>query len=156
MGCDIHLFVEHKKENSPYWECWGGEFSNRNYVVFAQLAGVRGGGIDPISVRGVLEDSCWQVKDNYLLSVTNEPALLEYERYVSKEVAQRWVSEGASRWFNSKQITNPDWHSASWCTLEEFTQRVSGISGYYDAIIAACKSINQDGDQVRLVYWFDN
>ena len=57
MGCDIHLFVEHKRGDA--WVSWGRESDVcRDYDLFAKMANVRNyNGVEPISKpRGLPSD----------------------------------------------------------------------------------------------------
>lgn len=61
MGCDIHMAVERFDTYANKWRCvvkHDGAYGNRNYVLFAVLAGVRNRqGIKPLSEpRGLPED----------------------------------------------------------------------------------------------------
>ncbi len=75
MGCDIHFYVEARKDaDSPWvtadhWEvddiALGPEvprrfefYTGRHYALFSLLAGVRGDGHPLIEPRGVPEDAC--------------------------------------------------------------------------------------------------
>lgn len=62
MGCDIHLFIEVKTENG--WELYSSPNIQRNYDLFAKLAGVRNyGDIVPISdPKGLPEDVSFLVR----------------------------------------------------------------------------------------------
>ena len=59
----------------------------------------------------------------------------------------------------------PDWHSASWCTTDEFAKVLGTYmleaDGYmyspmWDAMLAAMRALEERDHDVRMVYWFDN
>lgn len=56
-----------------------------------------------------------------------------------------------------KYVSNPDWHTHSWLTADEFAVAIEG-SGEpeYEAILAAMRSFEAGGAQARIVFWFDN
>lgn len=65
MGCDIHIFIEYRKQNENWLS--DGEFGfNRNYYAFALMANVRNDGtVTPISEqRGLPEDVNQYTKDS--------------------------------------------------------------------------------------------
>lgn len=166
MGCDIHMFVEHKT-NDEDWKIHKGHIcedrqtedmfllrevsaTGRSYALFAELAGVRGHGPQ---AKGLPAD-------------------------VSKEIIDTVDDWGV------------DGHSHSWITLEAF-QRILSRLGYEDTdrtdmfydwekegfddmpppfttIVAACKKEQEELEaesilldtnlkmQHRLVFFFDN
>lgn len=63
MGCDIHLVIEHKKQEGGFF----GEDTYdlpRNYAIFSALAkNVRGDNPNAIPARGVPEDASGTYKD---------------------------------------------------------------------------------------------
>jgi len=129
MGCDIHFYVEKKQdgrwvsadewEPSPDYVPGEGDrereirysrrfYSGRNYGLFAILAGVRNyWGINPIAEpRGVPDD-------------VSDETLGEYATECDEQQATKWISKGYSKRLRNGQVSCPDWHSASWFTLEE-------------------------------------
>lgn len=70
MGADIHLFLERKAEikGETKWvgvKPVGGRASNRNYRLFADLAGVRGEGPDPKGMPADASDLALMYSDEY-------------------------------------------------------------------------------------------
>ena len=178
MGCDIHLYVESKPKNSDIWFTtgFGGEFSERNYEIFAKLAGVRG---EPdhetfIEPRGVPENICWGTLQGYTLHVMDDDKYNEDTYYqcsgdfCNRSSAEKWVKNGYSRYWDDNKvlITGPDWHSASWLTFEEFEKIINTINldelGYnkqypdYVALLEYMRVFHNYGRDVRIVFWFDN
>lgn len=171
MGADIHMFMEFaeapENESDPYWRSFGDRFNpGRNYALFGLLAGVRGTRLPLIPPRGMPKDSgfysTWANKI-YISDIadldgfcTSEKAL-EYERYGSE--IQRDES-GKLIW-----VTNPDWHSHSWLSADEFEgvleayrQEVGLHAGLqYMAVLAALRTLEDGGANLaRIVFWFDN
>jgi hypothetical protein len=133
MGCDIHFYVEVKRDGQWTHHDWEkpyvvGKYSDgsvdfsrmmkdplyigRNYVLFSVLADVRNDyGISPIqSVRGLPADVSSAIMDEHTVRVdeNHEQATLD-----------RWVAEGYSNRITETSVTDPDDHSASWFTLAE-------------------------------------
>lgn len=59
MGCDIHAFLEVKDEEMGWVTVHQirGTFEDRNYTLFAALAGVRGEGPDPLGLPPDVADT---------------------------------------------------------------------------------------------------
>jgi hypothetical protein len=103
--------------------------TGRHYGLFSQMAGVRSYGTDMAPVvepRGLPEDvGHYASNDNFLF------ILDEYdddEGCCSKQIAERWVSGGSSKYSkDGKRVTNPDWHSHSWLTADEFEKSMEGL-----------------------------
>lgn len=103
MGCDIHFFVEVRKDGiwttADTWTIEEGDrnnydhafFSGRNYNLFSLLADVRSeDGAAPLSApRGTPEDSCQEIK----------------------EVVAQWDGDGHSHsHFTVAELMAQDWH----------------------------------------------
>lgn len=171
MGCDIHMYVEHraKKPTSDYekrWSSFGGRINpGRNYTIFANLAGVRGEGPEP---KGCPEDLGWSASHDNNIYISAEPS----DSSVSPETAKRYVESCGSHYIQNREgvntwVTHPDWHSHSWATVTELAHAVASaekgdkwggpyVMHEYRALIAAMRSLAANGREVRVVYWFDN
>lgn len=178
MGCDIHLYVESKPKNCDTWFTtgFGGEFSERNYTMFGKLAGVRD---EPdyetfIEPRGVPKDISWCALDGYTLHVVENDKYEEdsyyqdAEGYCKRSDAEMWVKNGYSKYWNDDKllVSGPDWHSASWLTFEEYEKIINTLNsdalGYnrqypdYVALLEYMRVFHNCGQDVRIVFWFDN
>lgn len=159
MGCDIHLFIEYKTEGFDRWSPFGGKINpGRYYGLFAKFAGVRNYyGIKAISEpRGLPEDAGWRAKSENQLYISNT----ESEGHATPEQAKKWVDAGYSEIHDTHWVTNPDWHSHSWLTPNEFEQALNEIKPEkafeYFVVLDALRSFEKQGCQARLVFWFDN
>ena len=166
MGCDIHAFIDFNKPGEDWCQCFSDELSlDRDYAVFAKLAGVRNHGdeIVPISEpRGLPQNVSWTVsgEDNLFVVEKDE----NESGTCTKEQADGWVARGISKYKDEKHISNPDHHSHSWVSLQEYEKALSELSGIikyklaveYFAVLSAMKTIAENGYEVRLVFWFDN
>lgn len=145
MGCDIHFYVEVKKddkwmfydreakyvkevdEDGYRWKnddwCESPMYVGRNYNLFSILADVRNGrgfagcdtgdGFVPIGPpRGVPNDVSPEVTKEYV-------CVLGSDEYHTQETFDRWVANGCSKRIDANTVTGPDWHSASWFTVDE-------------------------------------
>lgn len=163
MGCDIHAYIEYKmfdqNDGTPYYNCFGERISDRDYVMFGILAGVRRDGciFEP---RGLPEHVSMVVRWDFNLFITETG---EGSDCTTRENAERWVQEGSSKWSDDEHnlVTNPDWRTPSWLNQYEFEQCLNSrknikdygdVDPQWDAILAAMKVLPSS----RLVFWFDN
>ena len=166
MGCDIHLFVEYKKPGWDSWSNFGSQFRlGRHYGVFTSLAGVRSYGdeVKPVAqLRGIPDGIGYRTRGDYLYFVCENPN--EDSNETDKERADKWVAGGSSVWSGDRHVTDPDAHSMSWLTPDEYDQAINySLEGRvihdredYRALLAAMRSLEQSGYEVRTVFWFDN
>ena len=155
MGCDIHGWVEVKKD---YLDWWDGviridRLVERNYVMFACLANVRNyDEVKPISdPRGIPSD------------VSDE----------AKKDIEGWGEDGHSHsWLTWKEIKEYDWSNNKYYEhrVIEFTRNgikevepewkpmKEAISSGWELLFDLMERLAKDyGDEnVRLVFWFDN
>ena len=168
MGCDIHLYVEIRsrkyKESGWHSTSFKGNFSNRTYGMFAALNNVRNHwNLKPLENRGIPDDLGNEAFHGYYKYVTENETDNEYE--YSEEEAKGWVEYGYStikEENGNKYCSNPDWHSANWCTTKELEECYNQVfeKKEYDyiqwlALINYMKTFETDYD-VRAVFWFDN
>jgi hypothetical protein len=160
MGCDIHAYIEFGA--SPVERELGtqariGFFAEvqmgRNYRLFAALSDTRNDGEIaaiapprglPATVSSVLHDA-----NTILLSDRDEAGCTTRAR------AQQWVANGSSQWVGSSRVTNPDWHSHSWVTADEFEEamrRANEAGPSARAVLAALRALPHG----LLVFWYDN
>jgi len=140
MGCDIHGHVEFKKDG--VWHNWSTVDIDRNYYLFAKMAGVRNCYDDPIEPiaepRGVPMD-------------------------VSETVAMhinRWDCDGHSHSWLSKEEMKVvyDWVNEKWPDSRNQYWRLFGyLFGDYvwDVGDPDC-GIPAEVTDARIVFWFDN
>lgn len=162
MGCDIHGYIEYEKftkqDGTPYMDCFGKNLGDRDYLMFGLLAGVRRDGCiyEP---RGIPQNIGFTVKSAYHLFVIDGET--DSEGMTSRENADRWVNSGISEYIEENWITNPDWHTPSWLTVEEYENVLKAREQDVDygtpdqewyAILAAMKTLKN----ARFVFWFDN
>lgn len=170
-----------------YDRCW----SDRLYGMFAKLANVRNyHDLEHIELRGFPEDACDQTFGAYTLSVLPDETYEEYEKstdgcngfyenFCSETKANEWILSKCSeeitinnptnpRLKENKYITNPDYHSANWCTTQEMEACIDELfkdkNGEYKgdyiewiALLGLMKGYESTGEyECRAVYWFDN
>ena len=167
MGCDIHGYIEFKHPKNDRWEPFGKRLRlDRTYLLFGLLANVRCDGalIEP---RGMPSDIGYDVRDDYLLRVTDK--FPEGDGSVGSEKAARWVADGSSAWWGDDYITGPDWHTPSWLSTSEYYAvvrayndavceegRPHGIGVEYPAALGAMVAAEEVGHKARFVFFFDN
>lgn len=169
MGTDIHAFIEYRHGGTE-WRNFGKEFElDRSYDLFEKFAGVRGlvrNAIVP--PRGVPGDIAFITRSQYTFVVLDGKEEIHEECATTRKNAERWIANKSSVYFNDNKsfVTNPDWHTPSWLTLEEYETALyemkiqwnGDVNPCYNAVLAAMKNLNDDErvSEVRLVFWFDN
>jgi len=163
MGCDIHCYVEYRRPEwtQDFWNGFGGRINpGRNYEMFGRMADVRGSGPPVVEQRGIPEKLGWAARNDWYLFITEHPG----DGYVTHETALRYASYGRKIVEQNGKPTwveHPDWHTPSWLTIEEYEAALTRESGWppqdeYWAVLAAMKCLRDRGNDVRLVFWFDN
>lgn len=167
MGCDIHCYIEHRKKDYDRWSLFGGRINpGRNYGLFGLLAGVRGGNAI-IPVRGRPSDMSWGTESEDRCFIHDGEK--EEANYVASGTAAKWVEQGYSRYILGRDdkptwVTNPDWHTHSYCTPDEWEKCASAVVSETDwgcdpevwAMLAAMRELENRGHDARVVFWFDN
>ncbi len=164
MGCDIHAYIEYKE--SDEYECFAHPYIIRDYNLFTALAGVRSYGAAATAVvapRGAPTDMSWRTEEDYYMRIDDDwlQRHPDAEGYVTSVQAEKWLENGASRRHpkHAHKISNPDWHSTSWLTVDEC---VEAQKIYFSLIhqpnldLAACIGAMRALPHARLVVWFDN
>lgn len=184
MGADIHIFPEtrNKRWDKSSWNeiSYGQFYGPRDYNLFGWLANVRGRR-DFHERRGVPEDVSRTTFLAYHLAIADDEIADEYQehdgvRYISEayatELEERRGVKRIHRW-HTEYIEDPDLHSASWMTLEEFKDALhmakqSALEEYddvgedypdvhYQALVAYLHTLESTGDyETRIVFWFDS
>ncbi len=168
MGCDIHTMIEFKEEGRDKWRSFGYDSVNlgRDYSMFSAMANVRNYGdeITPIEAKGFPQDASFSTVNANSFFVTENAD--DDSEYVSRESAERWVTQGISDWVNDRKnrVTDPDAHTHSYLNAEEFAlciERVSKVVKYtidphYIIALEMLKKFNELGHESRIVFWFDN
>ena len=181
MGCDIHMYVEHRAKDHPEfgWRPFGGRISpGRDYCLFGYIAGVRSDVAPVVEQRGFPNDPAWTTKSENHLYINDKYANEGDEEYVTEAEAQSWVKSGCSKMIyarrdengvaqGSDQVTHPDWHSHTWLTADELEKAIElanveyqkgnwgKVNIQYEALLAAMRTLEKE-DDVRVVIWFDN
>jgi hypothetical protein len=157
MGCDIHLFIEHKDKRFERWSGFGGKINpGRDYGIFANLCGVRGWNeVEPISEpRGLPKDIGWEVVEEYTMYVEEEENNCDCGKFCSKEVAESWVKYGSSKMYDENRVTDPDAHSESWATPDELEKVLDivktyghGIYSEWTAVLKVLRHFEESGEE---------
>jgi len=180
MGCDIHMYVEYsiKRKNkvnkidNSHWRNFGRQFNpGRHYDLFGFLSkGVRGGNSPNAFIPKGLPENIGSVtfEDYYMFVIDEEDD--GFEGCVSFKTADVWVKKYSTdaiyraKGTPNEVITNvasPDWHSMNVLTLEEYKLALDNFGTNlglieYLIILASMESLEANGQETRLVFWFDN
>ena len=188
MGCDIHLRLEKRLKKEKVWNKYytektewqncgiinaGKTWGDRIYGMFAVLADVRNyWELEHLPVRGIPKDACNSTLSCYGKEVkdTINDAWEDEHCYLASK-AEKWVAQGLSHYYElngRKYCSDPDWHSASWCTTQEMEHCINTIfkddAGNWKgepyewlALLGAMKGYEATGKyECRAVFWFDN
>jgi hypothetical protein len=168
MGCDIHLFTEYYDPSVKYnyngklWRAlnWHSINPGRNYELFAKLSSVRGHNDNPIANAGWPEDASWGAKYSNQISIRDVTGNGKEGVLVGE--AKRWVESGSSKYIQDETgkniaVTHPDWHNHGHCTVAQMSKALRGNSSpEYRALLAAARSLEKDGMEVRFLFYYDN
>lgn len=206
MGCDLHFYVEYTDKESvemekdgdlfndepykAYWRDFGMKFNpGRNYWMFGLLSkGVRSNFDEGFEPKGIpnYDSLGFSSRNDYTLLISDNERDDEDGRCCTMQQAMRWSTSNFSPsklYYRNPtddkpyRVSNPDWHSASWLTLDEYERTIQiykekirklveedpeynsiedGILPEYEAILSAMKSLESNGYVTRVVFWFDN
>jgi len=174
-------YLNHKDVKWEYCELTqDGEFSDRVYGMFARLADVRNyRKVPSLPKRGFPNDVCNNTLYAYCISVMPDKDYESDEDYYSEHrrtkssYADEWIRDGCSvvmgtDYMGNRLISDPDWHTPSWCTTEEMKQCIQdcfyteeeGWHGDYIewfGLLGAMEGYEREGlYECRAVFWFDN
>jgi len=184
MGCDIHMFIQYKdkESTSDWWRDFSGNINlGRNYTMFGFLAGVRREAPGGFSPKGLPEHSLsFRAHEEYFISIYEkenptdpDSRYTDGEWEISLEQAHRYERYGCKiveRDGKPFEISNPDYHSATWLTAKElgdayrkynaYCRKVDGwskIPSEYKTVLQMMKTLEDGGNNnVEVVFWFDN
>jgi hypothetical protein len=165
MGCDIHTYIEYSFDARPlsdelYWRTFGGRINpQRDYHMFGILAGVRWREYQLYAPRGLPEDLAFITSGDAYLWITDNPNEHECTRGQAESWGNPIFTQGKAEF-----TMNPDWHSHSWLTPDEYaaalgTYMIKTGDVYapeWDVMLATMRALEERGAEVRLVFWFDN
>jgi hypothetical protein len=173
MGCDIHIFSE-VKYHGGYWKPWLKSYSgdlqldclsNRHYLWFSILAGVRSGGnsIKPIAAnRGIPEGISKEVLDGMesyhsqtwcTLEEMAESLMLVKKYYEDNADEDSYEDEGEEIKYESSGLWYPDnvnWHP------RYNNENIEPVIKEYEEICALAEFLDIPIPEVRLVIGFDS
>ena len=143
MGCDIHLHTEVKIKGK--WHHYSHPNVNRNYRLFARMAGVRneGNNIQPIAEpRGIPDDAT---------ELTN----FDYEHWL--------LDLHSPSWLNAKEISELEyWAHKNCCHPESAWRFASEFCGYlFGNTYSGFTEVPDHHpytmlEDIRFIFWFDN
>lgn len=169
MGCDIHMYIEYANRRIPEkrWADFGGKINpGRNYSMFGILSkGLRTTQEFSFEPKGLPYEMGYHAVNDSRIPIGEHG-----EGWASKDKVARWVNSGASEIIRNENgdaiwVTNPDWHSHSWLTTDEYKQAVTFYNDVhgkaypepeYNAVLACLESFEAQGFDARIVFWFDN
>ena len=133
MGCDIHLIREIKI--AGVWHCYSATTVERNYPLFAKMAGVR--------------------NRDKIIPIT-EPKGIPYDMSAVAGLYYNMDPYHNESWFNTEEIRElEDWVESK---TGDFAEYIWGFlfGNSYGAFEKGSSSYPLDVEDVRFVFWFDN
>lgn len=164
MGCDIHGYLEQRKPGGKWEEHPVSIRLSRNYELFARLAGVRNYAMVQYvaGARGIPSDAC---HDTHIANCVFVSDILD-SGAVTKARADAWIANGQKWYKEGVYVTNPDYHSHSWCTrlelegvIKKLITEANSDQAVHDCYRHLAKTMHLTeklGYECRLVFWFDN
>lgn len=177
MGCDIHAYLEAScTPDSPSWRCIADLHLPRDYAMFTEMADVRNDTETPSArpAKGMPEGkiSYWVDMEFFSVTILKDEDFDETrEASCSVQSAQEYVNGWGSTLRRpddgivpGNAISNPDWHSASWLSTNEYAAALHdcglknphAVNPGYFAVLAMMEYYERVGCSARLVFWFDN
>jgi hypothetical protein len=159
----------------PYWRDFGSRINpGRNYWMFGFLSqGVRSDFSNGMPPKGLppFDELGFHSRNDSVCYISDNPD--NDGSSVTLETALRWSEGGRNKIINNSEgrpswVEHPDWHSHTWLTTEEYETAINNYkaecqsSGEIDtpveyvAVLAAMKSLEENGCVARVVLWFDN
>lgn len=134
MGCDIHAFVEVKKNGK--WHTYSEADLDRDYGLFAKMADVR-------------NYSDWDIKP-----ISKPRGLPEDTAEITKFESDNWDSDGHSHsWLSKEEIQEIlEWAKEQKAVDTDYAYNLRRKFGYK---LTDLEDYDQYEDS-RLVFWFDN
>jgi hypothetical protein len=171
MGCDIHAYIEKVEtfnDGCKHATCWARLSLQRDYTLFALLAGVRyhprAHGFSAGKTKGLPPDVLsYRVKEDAFLRIVDGER--EDERTCTRADVESWprydnlcLPHPYYGDHSDQYVMHPDWHSHSWMTVAELEQAQRHYSSPdLFAVLGAMRALNGDEpERSRLVFWFDN
>ena len=173
MGCDIHVYVEAWKGDEPTSEygftaLFPRIHLGRDYYMFARLANVRGDHKNALPLRGLPVVIGYMARNDNTIYVSKDEG--KGERFALESMALRWIESGSSKVIWTRDdgtigaVTDPDWHSHTWLTPEEWdaaifdreSERDWPLAVEYHIISDMMHGLRRRGHNSRVVFWFDN
>lgn len=171
MGCDIHAYVEYRtktkdgEKEKTYWTSLGRIYMSRYYHFFGLLGNHRRGHQGLFEPKGLPENLGAVARDEWWLPIVSDEEAKSLESAVTLENATHWNENYGCKieYFNDEpyKVENPDWHTETWITTAELKEALKNVDqeeAYIDGevVLAMMESVEKNGQEARLIVWFDN
>ena len=162
MGCDIHSFAERCNKETGKWQIVTDvvTFDNRDYSVFAFLAGVRNyDHCEPISEpKGLPDDVCDEIQENFesWQDDAHSASFLTVKELLDFDYEKQFWNRRISR---TTHYPEGGSYTDGAAIAEEGEGEIlsyrQNLGGYFFEIL---KELSELGDtrDTRVVFWFDN
>ena len=151
MGCDIHVFVEYRRNGE--WVQLGAFRPGRDYHMFGLLAGVRDESVSPVVEPRGFPDDC-----SFETWLANQSIRTEDDKLEAGALAR--LRMGRILGHDMSHLASPcqDWHSHSWLASDELAMALqdyaedSGPENAWKALHVLLTALPEG----RIVFFFDN
>lgn len=175
MGSDIHLFIEYTEGDNIVALSDGEMNVQRDYDLFAALAGKQTLEKPSIAPRGLPTDISSEIFERYYLFIVKPSDINMYNGFntVSPKQAKAWVDSGVSHKPPAEYIkhnatsplgyiSNPDFNTPSWLWRDELLSVLEQTHvtplPTFKLVIELLELIERilEESRARIVFWFDN
>lgn len=167
MGTDISAFIEYRSASDQLWRTHSEVFLERDYPLFASIAGPRGEEDTLFEPRGFPADASAFAQRAYYAHIVPDQEFIHngLSRFVRVSDVAGIIKNGGHYRHQSKDIiSHPDAHTSSWLSLSEVQNalRAIGIRNEAPGILwqlalRTMQAIEAElHAEVRLVFWFES
>jgi len=169
MGTDIHAFIEYRTPSNEFWRSHSEVFLERDYRIFAALAGVREeeGETAVFEPRGFPKDASPFPQLAYYVHIVPDDEFVAngLSRFVRESDVPRIIGDGGHYRHQSKNlISHPDARDASSLSFAEIQHalRTAGIGdetldfGWQLALRSMQALEAELHAKARLTFWFEH
>jgi len=169
MGIDIRAFIERRSSSDDIWRTHSEVFLERDYRLFAAIAGVRGAGDTTVvfQPRGFPSDASAFAQLAYYAHIVPDQEFVHngLSRFVRASDVAGIIGDGGHYRPKSKDIiSRPGARAPSWLSISEIQNalRVIGIRNEtlgiaWQLALRTMQAIEVEFQaEVRLAFWFEN
>lgn len=169
MGTDIRTFIEYRSSSDEIWRTHSEVFPERDYRLFAAIAGVRRDEDSPVlfEPRGFPADASAFAQRAYYAHIVPDQEFVHdgLSRFVrASDVAGIIAGGGHYRHRSKDIISSPDARRPSWLSISEIQNALRAIGTGNETLgiawqlaLRTMQALEAEFHaEVRLIFWFEN